>query len=63
MAASMSIQATNSATALHHYQGLNSEWAGHSLNVLLSIYAKCIDGQEQVALRRIESLLDANAAE
>ena len=29
-------------------------WAGHSVNVLLRVYAKCVYGQEEVALRRIE---------
>ena len=32
-----------------------AEWAGHSVAVLLS--AKCIDGQDQVAKRRIEDAL------
>jgi integrase len=31
-----------------------AEWAGHSVAVLLRVYAKCIDGQDQVAKRRIE---------
>jgi hypothetical protein len=30
-----------------------AEWAGHSVNVLLRVYAKCIDGQEDAAKRRI----------
>lgn len=34
-----------------------AEWAGHSVAVLLRIYAKCIDGQDQVAKRRIEDAL------
>jgi integrase len=29
-------------------------WAGHSVHVLLKVYAKCIDGQEEAARRRIE---------
>lgn len=29
-------------------------WAGHSIDVLLKVYATCIDGQEAVALARIE---------
>ena len=37
-----------------------AEWAGHSVDVLLKAYAKCIDVQESVALARIEqSLLSA----
>jgi len=35
-----------------------AEWAGHSVAVLLSVYAKCLDGQDQIAFQRIESALD-----
>lgn len=35
-----------------------AEWAGHSVGVLLSVYAKCVDGQEQAAMQRIENALD-----
>jgi hypothetical protein len=31
--------------------------AGHSVAVLLKVYAKCIDGQDQMAKRRIENAL------
>jgi integrase len=34
-----------------------AEWAGHSVNVLLRVYAKCIDGQDEVAKQRIEAAL------
>jgi len=34
-----------------------AEWAGHSVDVLLKIYAKCLDGHEALALRRIEAVL------
>lgn len=34
-----------------------AEWAGHSVGVLLQIYAKCIAGQEAVALERIATAL------
>jgi site-specific recombinase XerD len=34
-----------------------AEWAGHSVNVLLQIYAKCIAGQEEAARKRIEQAL------
>lgn len=34
-----------------------AEWAGHSVDVLLTVYAKCLDGQEDAALRRIDRLL------
>jgi len=30
-----------------------AEWAGHSVNVLLRVYAKCLDGQEEMAKKRI----------
>ena len=34
-----------------------AEWAGHSVHVLLKVYAKCIDGQDDVARRGIEEAL------
>jgi integrase len=34
-----------------------AEWAGHSVAVLLRVYTKCIDGQDQIAKRRIEDAL------
>src|SRR5215471_5250447 len=34
-----------------------AEWAGHSVAVLLRVYAKCIKGQDQIAKRRIEDAL------
>lgn len=34
-----------------------AEWAGHGVAVLLSTYAKCIDGQESLALERIQNVL------
>jgi hypothetical protein len=34
-----------------------AEWAGHSVAVLLRIYAKCIDGQDQLNKRRIQDIL------
>jgi len=30
-----------------------AEWAGHSVDVLLRIYAKCVAGQDELAKRRI----------
>jgi hypothetical protein len=30
-----------------------AEWAGHSVEVLLTIYAKCIEGRDQVWFDRI----------
>jgi integrase len=34
-----------------------AEWAGHSVHVLLKVYATCIDGQDEAARRRIEKAL------
>lgn len=34
-------------------------WAGHSLHVLLRVYAKCIDGGEVTARRRLQEGLRA----
>ena len=34
-----------------------AEWAGHSVHVLLKVYAKCIDGQDEAARKRIEAAL------
>jgi hypothetical protein len=31
-----------------------AEWAGHSVDVLLRVYARCIYGQQYEAKRRIE---------
>ncbi|MEO3813196.1 hypothetical protein ABGB17_29700 [Sphaerisporangium sp. B11E5] len=47
--------------------GLNSgvpapdaeERAGHSVDVLLRVYAKCLDGQREIANRRIAEALTA----
>jgi integrase len=36
-----------------------AERAGHSVDVLLKVYAKCIDGQREIANRRIEAVLAA----
>jgi hypothetical protein len=34
-----------------------AEWAGHSVNVLLRVYASCVVGQEDAARRRIHDAL------
>ena len=34
-----------------------AEWTGHSVNVLLKVYAKCIDGQDEPTRRRVEAAL------
>ncbi len=37
-------------------------WAGHSLAVLLHVYAKCVDGDDVTARKRIEAALTLDAA-
>lgn len=37
-------------------------WAGHSLNVLLRTYAKCIDGGEETARQRVQAALGGPVA-
>ena len=40
-----------------------AEWAGHSVAILLKVYAKCIEGQDHLAKRRIEeALADSESA-
>jgi hypothetical protein len=34
-----------------------AEWAGHSVHVLMRVYAKCVYGQEEAARLRIEAAL------
>ena len=34
-----------------------AQWAGHSVDVLLRVYAKCIAGQEDAVRRRVEEAL------
>jgi len=34
-----------------------ADWAGHSVDVLLRVYAKCIAGQYELAKRRISEAL------
>jgi integrase len=34
-----------------------AEWAGHGVDVLLRIYAKCVVGQDELAKRRISEAL------
>jgi hypothetical protein len=34
-----------------------AEWAGHSVEVLLRIYAKCLDGGDALVRRRVEAAL------
>jgi integrase len=34
-----------------------ADWAGHSVQVLLRVYAGCVDGQEELARQRIEAAL------
>jgi hypothetical protein len=37
-----------------------AEWAGHSADVLLRIYAKCVVGQDELAKPRISEALRQN---
>ena len=34
-----------------------AEWAGHSVEVLLKVYAKTLDGQDELARRRVMEAL------
>jgi integrase len=34
-----------------------AEWAGHSVEVLLRIYAKCLDGSDALVRRRVQAAL------
>lgn len=38
-----------------------AKWAGHSVDVLMKTYAKCLDDQEDAAKKRIEALLSGPA--
>jgi integrase len=35
-----------------------AEWAGHSVEMLLRVYAKCLDGQDEITKRRIMAVLN-----
>jgi integrase len=37
-----------------------AQWAGHSVDVLLRIYARCVEGQDTVAQNRIAAALDSD---
>jgi integrase len=39
-----------------------AEWAGHSVEVLLKVYAKCLDGQDTLARRRVLDALGYRAS-
>lgn len=39
-----------------------AEWAGHSVEVLLKVYAKCLDGHDEVARRRVQEALGHHPA-
>jgi hypothetical protein len=34
-----------------------AEWAGHSVEILLKIYAKCLDGGVELLRRRVQAAL------
>jgi len=41
-----------------------AEWAGHSVNVLLRVYAKCIYGQDEAVRQRVQvALADAHSTD
>lgn len=40
-----------------------ADWAGHSVQVLLKVYASCVYGQETEATRRIGEVLDRDRSE
>ncbi|MEU9505430.1 tyrosine-type recombinase/integrase [Micromonospora sp. NPDC048170] len=40
-----------------------AQWAGHSVHVLLKVYASCIDGQDEAARKRIEGALGTEQPE
>jgi integrase len=40
-----------------------AEWAGHSVDVLLRVYAKCIAGQQDAAKQRIEEAMRAETVD
>lgn len=40
-----------------------AEWAGHSVEVLLKVYAKCLDGQDEVARQRISDAMGIGPGE
>ena len=40
-----------------------AEWAGHSVNVLLRVYAKCVYGQDDASWKRIDAALLSALAE
>ncbi len=40
-----------------------AEWAGHGVNVLLQIYAKCLAGQQEAAMSRIQRVLEGGVRE
>jgi len=39
-----------------------AKWLGHSVDVLLRVYAKCVDGQEVADRKRIERFLVSDDA-
>lgn len=34
-----------------------AEWAGHSVDVLLEVYAKCLDGQDNLVRQQVQLAL------
>ena len=40
-----------------------AEWAGHSVEVLFKVYAKCLDGQDGIARRQVQEALGHSSPE
>jgi hypothetical protein len=34
-----------------------AQWAGHGVDVLLCVYANCVEGDDEIALKRIDEAL------
>ena len=43
--------------AVDEEDGFEEGVAGHSVEVLLEVYAKCLDGQDQLAMRQVQHAL------
>ena len=40
-----------------------AEWAGHSVEVLLKVYAKCLDGHDEISRCRVQEALGHRSAD
>ncbi|HET9255800.1 MAG TPA: hypothetical protein VFO16_11420 [Pseudonocardiaceae bacterium] len=39
-----------------------AEWVGHSVEMLLKVYAKCLDGHDEIARCRVQEALSHRSA-